>query len=38
MKNIDAFFSGVSAKLVCCIDFGSTSSFCSLLKSIALSL
>ena len=38
MKNIDVSFSIFSVKLICCIAFGSASTFCCLIKSIAISL
>ena len=36
MKNIDVSFSIFPVKLICCIAFGSASSFCCLLESIAI--
>ena len=40
MKNIfePSALSRFPVKLICCIDFGLTSSFCCLLKSIAINL
>ena len=36
MKNIDVSFSIFPVKLICCIAFGSASSFCCLLESVAI--
>ena len=38
MKNIVALFSRFPVKLICCIAFGSASSACDLLRSIAITL
>ena len=38
IKNIDVSFSIFLVKLIFCVAFGSASSFCCLLKSIAISL